>query len=378
MSGVLRIDTDVGLLTNRRMSLELGVGLSVLTGRRLSMRWSDEIGGSPGERPAGGAWELQRGTDRPTLPDLWEVPETVVPDAEWDEVWEPTRPLVLDWGHYMLCVYLAEPDREGSPGQREFANGRTRFVHVPDTDDRVVHISGRPLSFYSYFFHASGAIRKRIVDAIATVKPRAPYRELGACVARDVGEFNVAHVRRTDLVAGIRSYAGVSPNRICAGLMETLPTDEPLLIATEASPTSTLFDPIRSAFKELVFINDLLLSDYRSAFDRLPWAEDNALGVVTQEVAIAARSFTGTLGSTFTALIQRERLRRNPDEQFTYTVDYTGSGAVFRRGRFAEIHEGRYTWNRIGMNMHPANLSWFREWPEAITSPDDLDEAEPV
>lgn len=370
MTGVLRVDTDPGLLTNRRMSLEVAVGLAELSGRRLSMQWSDRIGPAPGPRPAHRSSGVPGEPERPTMPDLWEIPVPVVADAEWRERLQHAPTRTCEWGPFTECVYLADPEPIPHPGVIDFANGRTRFVRVPETDD-VVHVAGRPLAFFSYFFHATGATRRRLLAAIAGVRPLAPYRALGAAIAADLGSYNLVHLRRTDHVKGIRAYAGVSPARITANLAALLPTDQPILIATEADPRSALFDPLRTQFREVVFVSDVILGDHREAFGSLPWSEDNALGIVTQEVAIAAQAFVGTAGSTFSALIQRERCRRDPDEPFRYTADFTPDGPVFRDGEFVEAHPGRYTWNRVRLNLPPDTLSWFREWPEAVRSPDD-------
>jgi len=370
--GILHIDTDPGLLTNRRMSLEIGVGLAVLTGRRLSMPWADRIGNAPGPAPARhrGQGTAHQADPRPRMLDLWEVPVATVTDEEWVDAADDA-PAALDWGIYTKCVYLADPQKVPHPGVIEFANGRTRFVRVPPSDDHALRILGRPLSWYSYFFHATGDTRRRLVDAIGRVRLQEPYTEFAASVVAGLGTYNVAHVRRTDLVRGIRAYAGVSPHQIARTLAEVLPTDETLVLATEAEPTSTLFDPIRATFRDVVFLDDVILGDHAAGFDALPFHEDNALGAVTQLVATSAERFVGTMGSTFTGLIQRERCRRDPAAPFRYTADYTPKGPVFREGRYVETHEGRYTWNRVGLKSSPDVLAWLREWPEAVVSPDD-------
>jgi len=373
VDGILRIDTDAGLLTNRRMSLEIGVGLATLTGRRLSMPWDHRVGHAPGPGPARHREPTVSGDDDPgpKMLDLWEIPVGIASDAEWDAAAAGDGPRVLDWGIYTRCVYLAGPDKIPPPSIIDFANGRTRFVRVPDTGDRAIHVVGRPLAWYSYFFHAAGETRRRLLDAVGSVQLHAPYRDLGAAIAADLGHYNVAHVRRTDFVRGNRAYAGVSPTRIAATLAAILPTDEPLVIATEADPGSTLFDPIRACFRDVVFLTDVILGDHTADFDALPFHEDNALGAITQDIAARAGRFVGTMGSTFTGFIQRERCRRDPSESFCYTADFTPRGPEFRNGQYVETHPGRYTWNRVRLRVEPETQAWMREWPEAVRSPDD-------
>lgn len=366
MTGILRLDADPGLLTNRRMSVEIGVALAVLCGRRLSMPWSDPVGSAPGPRPASDPAR----DHRPRVGDLWEIPGDLVSDEEWREIEPGASRLDLAW-NFGASVYLADPAAVPDPGVRDFANGRSRFVRVPDSDAEVVQITGRPLAWYSYFFHATGDARRRLLDAVRGVRLRELYQDLGVRIATDLGRFNVAHIRRTDLVKGIRAYAGVSPLRIADGVTDVLPVDEPLLIATEADPASTLFDPIRERYSDVLFVNDVILRDYKEWFEDLPANEDNALGAVTQVIASRADRFVGTMGSTFTGLIHRLRIQRDPAEPFCFTADFTPMGAELRNGAYVERRPGRYTWNRIGLAVAPGVASWLREWPEALVSPDD-------
>lgn len=367
---ILRLDTDPGLLTNRRMALEIGVGLAHISGRRLSMPWHDRIGPAPGLRPASaGAPD-----DRPTVFDLWEVPVEVVSDGEWDDRTGPLHE--VDWGSFTACVHLGDDAAIPHPGITDFANGRTRFVRVPRGDHDVA-VHGRPLAFASYFFHATGPTRRDLFDAVDGVRLRPAYVALAERIASELPRANAAHIRRTDLVRGIRAYAGVSPSTIADNLAKVLPTDELLVIATEADPSSTLFDPIRERFPHIEFISNLILHDHAAAFADLEFHEDNALGAITQEIAARCDRFVGTMGSTFTALIHRLRCRRDPSEPFTYTADYTPPGPRFVDGRYEDIEPGRYSWNRVGFAMSPDVSAWIREWPEAVTSPDDAVDVEP-
>ncbi len=366
---ILRLESDPGLLTNRRMTLEIGVGLAHLSGRRLSMPWDDLIGSAPGHRPA------TAGADGapavlPSVFDLWDVPVDVVSIEEWADVEQASTYDSIDWGPFMHCVYLADDDPVPHPGVRDFANGRTRYVRLPETDGPV-SVAGRPLSFYSYFFHSTGQTRRDLLGTLERLTLKAPYRDLAQHIAGDLGDVNVAHVRRTDLVRGIRAYAGVSPERIAETLASVLPTDETLVIATEADSSSTLFDPIRRRFADVVFMSDVILGEHGEAFRSLPFSEDNALGAITQEVAARGCRFVGTMGSTFTSLIHRRRCQRDPDAPFLFTADYTPRGPTFVDGAYLDRRPGRYSWNRIAYGFGPAPLAWMREWPEAVRSADD-------
>lgn len=359
-AGVLRLDRDVGLLTNVRMGVEVAVGLAFLTGRRLSMPFEVPIGAAPRSsiptpdrgRPAG-------------VLDLLELPIEVVAPEEWATL-EATRTEVFEWPEFGHLVCVCDGEIDTSDRQLlDFANGRSRFVRPPASDAPVVSLHGRPLSFYSYFFFARPALRRQLHAVIRGVRPRRPYAELAATIAAGFGQFNALHLRRSDLTLGIPAYGAVTPEDVAATVASILPRDELLVVCSEVDRSDPLFDPLRARFSKLVFANDVILGDHRDDFFSLPRHEDNALGLITQEVAARAHRFVGTIGSTFTAMIQRQRLLRDPNERFLYTADFTPNGPVFRNGEFAERHEGCYSWNRIGYAMSPDVLAWFREWPES-------------
>lgn len=359
-SGVLRFERDIGLLSNIRMGVEVGVGLAFLTGRRLSLPFEEPI--PPAPRSSISA--ADRGRTAGVL-DLLELPVEVVPPEEWPTV-QASRTEMVEWPVFGQMVCVCDGDVDTSDQQLlDFANGRTRFVRPPQSDAPVVAVHGRPLSFYSYFFFAQPALRRQLHAVIRGVRPRRPYVEVAATIATGLGQFNALHLRRSDLTIGIPAYGEVTPEDVARNVASILPTDELLLVCSEVDQADPLFDPLRARFRRLVFANDLILSDHRGDFFSLPRHEDNALGLITQEVAARAQRFVGTIGSTFTAMIQRQRLVRDPNERFLYTADFTPDGPVFQHGEFVERQGGSYSWNRIGYAMSPDVLAWFREWPES-------------
>ena len=57
----------------------------------------------------------------------------------------------------------------------------------------------------------------------------------------------------------------------------------------------------------MIFLDRFVLENYRDSFLSLPRHDGIALAFVAQRVAVHARDFVGSLSSTFTALIQRNR-----------------------------------------------------------------------
>lgn len=361
MPGILRVQEDVGLLSNKRMALEIAVGLAHLSGRRLSM---------PFEKPIGAAPVSSISTEMSGAPagllDLLELPVGVVHPNEWTHEFEGSAIESHDWGVIGAGVCVAGSKIPlDDPVFKDFMHGRTKVYRAPSSDARVVEINGRLLSYYSYFFFATGPERRSLHALIRGVRPRRPYRELASAIAADVGTFNAVHIRRSDLTQGIKAYAAVTAEMIANNLAELLPTDERLVVCSEMDANDELFVPLLARFSNVSFANDLILGDHESSFFALPHHEDNALGLVTQLVAAQAAAFVGTMGSTFTAMIQRDRIIADPSERFLFTADFSPTGPTFVAGEFQEIQGGSFSWNRVGLKMSPDVLAWFREWPEA-------------
>ena len=68
-AGVIRLEGDIGLLTNVRMGVEIAVGMAFLTGRRLSLPFEEPIGPAPRSSIP----ESERGRPARVL-DLFELP----------------------------------------------------------------------------------------------------------------------------------------------------------------------------------------------------------------------------------------------------------------------------------------------------------------
>jgi len=359
-AGALQLRRDVGLLTNIRMGVEIAVGLAHLTDRKLLLPFGEPVPGAPRSSIA------DADVGRPaTLLDLLELPVEIVHPDEAADV-EALRCDTFDWTAFTQKVCVVGDDIDTTDQQLlDFANGRTSFVRPPASDAPLVRIDGRPLSFYSYFFFAPPARRRQLHAVIRGVRPRRPYVRLGARIARDLGRYHALHLRRSDLTVGIPVYGDVTPDDVARTVASVLPTDERLLVCSEVDGADELFDPLRRRFRDIVFANDLILRDHRDEFLALPRHEDNVLGLITQELATRATSFVGTIGSTFTGMIQRQRLLRDPNERFLFTADFTPDGPTFVDGEFLETNEGCFSWNRVGYAISPDVLAWLREWPEA-------------
>lgn len=361
MSRILRVPADPGYLSNKRMALEIAIGLAHLSGRALALPVDDPIGWGP--RPARPAEES--GTPS-CLRDLYELPIPVLgeegepaPSVGW-----PVPP--LGGGGLAGAVLVDPPERADHPDVAAFACGRRVLTLDHDAAEAPVVETPRALANYSCFFFLEADRRASLFALLEGVAPRAPYGDLGRALADELAPFNAAHIRRTDLLTGVRDHRRVTPWMLRDTLAERFPAELRLVVCTEADPASDVFLPLRSHFAEVVFLNEHVLATARDRFDALARHDDSALALVSQEVATRADGFVGTLGSTFTGIIHRQRRRRDHREPFLFTADVLGAGEHFVAGEYREVGDGPFSWNRVGHPLEPETISWIREWPEAV------------
>ena len=86
---------------------------------------------------------------------------------------------------------------------------------------------------------------------------------------------------------------------------------------------------------------------------------------MTLLVAAEAERFAGTMCSTFTGWIHRQRLVTGRDtvQRWAYN-EFTH--VPFEDGRLPDQRAGAWSWTRAHPDLSPSSMSWAREWPEAV------------
>lgn len=367
--------------SNLVMSLELGAVLAGLTGRLLVLKGN--VTPIANVVQYGG---LVTNAYRSRVTDLIEpglpwtnvgnfnlaghVPQIVSDKEAWDSVFYFPAHLETDTADFRAFK---------AKRKHAFTIG-AELDHVP-----ALAYSGGPngdtLGFYSSFFYLDEASQARACDILRNIRPRPEYEAFAKRVADDLGQFNAAHVRRGDfkLTYGVTTLDRTASDALAA-LDQHFSRDDRLVLLTDDA-SDPCFDEIRTAYRDLVFIDHHILEDHRREFMDLPAHDSIALAYLSQLVASRSADFVGTMTSTFTALIQRMRANRGLPEPFKFLWnELPEPGATLERGRHAisdcipldrgvmiEQRAGRYSWNRFDERINPA---WMREWPESL-----LDEA---
>lgn len=360
-----------GGMSNVRMSLDVGVALAHLAGRTLvpyNVRQLD-LGHS---QPLVAGQDFRR---HATIFDLIDVPVDV--DRRYffsDDTHGFQARLLYEGSFIHSTFYFPESLSLGAPWVREFVNGRSQArIFTLDAQAQAADalcIGGRTLAMYSYFLCLEPALRKRVYALLAQIDAKKPYRDLATSIAGELGTFNALHVRRGDFVTKrfTPRSAVVTADEIIRNTANILDRHIPLVICTDDPYDDSFFAPFSQHFKELIFIDRLLVEDsaYATRLRELPFHDNAVIALLSQLLASHARNFVGTLFSTFTALVQRRRGLRYDDPRFLYAYNDFGDHVTYRNCAFSEVRAGRYSWNRLALPLAPEHLSWCREWPEVF------------
>jgi hypothetical protein len=353
------------------MSLDLAVVLAHLTGRVLTpyrFRMPRRVAV---DAPADTTVEPM------LVPDLFEIPVPYsgeflfktwisIPGAvDW------TWPSVVDG---VFCFPAVPPDAD-----RNFPAFRHGRQHVyalsamhEDADDLLVRADA--LANYAHFFYLDAARRREVIGLMRRMRPALPYRTAADAIVARLGSFNAVHIRRGDFLRNalteykISRTASVSGDEIVENLASRMDRDDPLLICTDGSPQEPVFTAIRRHFCQAVFLDDVLGgAEGREVVASLPRVDESVTALLTQLIAGRANVFAGTMFSTFTGLIHRQRGLDGRADNFLFTHnDFDSPDVRFDRGEFLETDDGPYTWNRIRYPLSADAYSWVREWPESF------------
>ncbi|MGA7158322.1 MAG: hypothetical protein WBY53_15850 [Acidobacteriaceae bacterium] len=351
------------------MSLDIGVGLAFLTGRtltpfRVNAPWtSDPL--------------LQEQVDytaRATVLDLFDLPVPVEYGYECKRRIKQPR-LISPWhgAVYDAALVIDSESSIESEDFHSFHNGREyiwRLEQALHCEEDLL-IDTHTLGMYSYFFYGGHTALDELRSELHRIRPKRPYRKLAKRIADSFGSFNALHIRRGDFRTSRLSPRAhrVNGAEIARNVARRLSPGERLVVCTDSSSDQNWFAPLHNQFRDLIFLDQLLLHEWASEFSSLPFHDDTVLALITQLVAEEAKLFVGTPFSTFTALIQRSRGLSGKQSSFFYCYsDWNPQFVPFKRCEFLPVEDGPYSWNRTLYPVQPGVHSWFREWPEAFHS----------
>ncbi|MBI4819190.1 MAG: hypothetical protein HY791_23160 [Deltaproteobacteria bacterium] len=353
--------------SNNRMSLDIAVGLAHLTGRTLvpySFRIPRRV-------------RSLRDPRRPLsiVPELFDIPVSNT-DEYWEERRNPfAQALECSWaGICESMFYTSEALREDQDRFQQFRNGR-QFVYSfgPREDEAPdLHIKSQTLGFYSYFFHLPEPEHRGLLKVMKSLRPKAAFLQLTKRIVRSIGPFNAIHLRRGDFVSApfTPRARSVSGREIATNLSTRMGPELPLVVCTDGSPNDEIFGSIRKHFRQVLFLDQALQSEWRRELSELPQSDELVIALLSQLVAARAEVFAGTIFSTFSALIHRERGFLGKPAEFLYCYnEFSPADVRYQRCEYLADEDGAFSWNRTRIPVNPHAYGWVREWNEAFETP---------
>jgi hypothetical protein len=308
---------------NNLMSLELAVGLSILSNRRLLLNYPEfPVFNSDKQRTLFDLVELfhphQTG-------DFSELKGALLPDLHVSQI------AASDLATHDGAAVLATRN-DSTLGY---------YSYVLPFDERIVYACNHLIAVKEEYRRTAVSIVNRL--------------------QRRHGKFASVHVRRSDFGRHYKRSETVTGEEILRTIRCHVPADCFLVIHSDERDRD-YFSPILEAYPEHCLIDDALFREF------YPKTLDAAeIGVVSALIASQSDIFLGTMFSTFTGYIQRRRLLNGKKGGFLYLYNQCPGGLAFEDGRIPESGTSGPTWERIAMSDELRSICfWWREWPESV------------
>jgi hypothetical protein len=201
------------------------------------------------------------------------------------------------------------------------------------------------LGFYSRFFNNR---TKDLDDSLASVRFLPEYYELAKQIAKSLGDFNGLHLRLTDHVS---QRVKTTKEMFYSGI-EKINDNNQLVLCTD-EPNNEI---IKNSHYNFIMLDSYIIDNFGKDFSQLKYTDEVSFGLLNNLVMHYSKKFTGTIGSTYTAYIQRA-MNQESDIEWNW-FDYLDNPI------YKETGSGKYSWNMIP-GIDTASKQWHREWKES-------------
>ena len=278
-------------LFNQITSVELGVGLSEITGRQLV--WHN-INNPPnpkfdGKRVAiySANYEYNNRGKKIELGVFPKITELMNWKNKEDNVFidDIVDVFSYDTDNIKNLMRYYYSDKENL----EFSEGRS-LLSLDNEKDWDIR---KTLGYYSRFFDNRS---KELNNAISSVRFKDEYYEISERIAKSIGDFNGAHLRLADHKPMINTTAE-SFNQGLSKMSGSLP----IVLSTDEPHSSV----IRNSDYRVLLLDRYILNNFYEDFKTLPFREEVSFGIINNLVMHHSKDFIGTPGSTYTGYIHR-------------------------------------------------------------------------
>jgi hypothetical protein len=216
--------------------------------------------------------------------------------------------------------------------------GGTRYPIYFDGKD--INLTNTLVSYSYFLYHRDLELDKKI----ASVSAKDEYKELAKNIAYSLGDFDGIHLRMTDFP--IYVYR-VTEKMFNEGI-KSLNSGRKIVISTD-DPDNYIFNNLDSS---AIFLDKYIYENFFDDFKALPINDEIVFGLINNLVMHYSKDFIGTLGSTYTSYIQKNRINKGlePSWKFFNDLNYQKTG--------------KYSWTRYPIADNAKG--WWREWEECL------------
>jgi hypothetical protein len=237
--------------------------------------------------------------------------------------------------HDMANVFLVDKNKN-IDSINEF--GGTRYPIYLDGKD--INLTNTLVSYSYFLYHRDLELDKKI----ASVSAKHEYKELAKKIAHSLGDFNGIHLRMTDFP--IYVYR-VTEEMFNEGI-KSLNSGRKIVISTD-DPDNYIFNNLDPS---VIFLDKYIYENFFDDFKSLPISDEIVFGLINNLVMHYSKDFVGTLGSTYTSYIQKNRINMGLEKSWKF---------------FNDLHyqkTGKYSWTRYPIADNAKG--WWREWEESL------------
>ena len=256
-----------------------------------------------------------------------------------------------------------------SPVKDFFGLGRELMTREQLQSYDEVEIGPRSLVNATYFYFLERSAKNELLSSIA-INYLQEIEDLAAAITREIGSYNSVHLRQGDFI-DFYAHDGYKVDVAAfARSVESIFGDDglPVYVATDSLEDKEMFVRIFGE-RPIVFIDELIFSNFELAFKNLPFTDFNALSVLNQIICSNAESFIGTCRSTFTSVIHRLRQERFGKADFNFFPDRRTERVMNSELVMVPDQHGFFDWNRYSAFSENAYYPcWMREWNYDLTS----------
>lgn len=224
----------------------------------------------------------------------------------------------------------------------EFSENRER---IKFTDN--MHLKNT-LGWYSRFFNN----RPKSLDTILkSVRFLPEYYELSKIIAHSLGDFNGLHLRLTDHITQRVS----TTVEMFDGAIEKINNNKPLVLCSDDVNN----DVVKQSKYDFIYLDQYIIDNFGKDFATFRYTDEVSFGILNNLVMHYSDKFIGTIGSTYSAYIQRSMNQKRDIDWLWF--DYIDNPV------YEESMPGKYSWNS-SFKIDTYTKQWFREWKESRLS----------